>query len=81
MAGAGKDPVFCLLVYDRSITQPGVILITLSPPSERRDHWGDGTVNGRTRIYPLRFNTWGNWEIYIYMLTHAQAFLEIKRWK
>ena len=37
-----------------------------SPPSERRDIWGVGTVilYGCTlTCYPLRFNTWGTREI------------------
>ena len=42
-------------VKDRSMTQPKVILVTLPPPSERRDLWGVRTVYVCTLTYPLRF--------------------------
>ena len=63
-----------------SIAQPGVILITLFPPSDRRDLWGVGTVYVCTLTYPLRFMTWGT-RGDVFLGTHAQAFLLNKRSK
>ena len=59
----------------RSITQPRVVLITLSPPL-------NGGIFGapepytydRTLTYPLRFITWGTRET-CFLGVHAQAFL------